>query len=84
MPPVGFEPTILAGERPHTYPLYRAATWNGTVSGVPNKIIALFVQYSIKSTNVFRGPHNTTWRSACLLGRQTGTPSLEGLRSIQD
>ena len=26
MPPVGFEPTILAGERPQTYILDRAAT----------------------------------------------------------
>jgi len=26
MPPVGFEPTISAGERPQTYTLYRAAT----------------------------------------------------------
>ena len=26
MPPVGFEPTISAGERPHTYVLDRAAT----------------------------------------------------------
>ena len=26
MPPVGFEPTISAGERPQTYALERAAT----------------------------------------------------------
>ena len=31
MPPVGFEPTISAGERPQTYALERAA--NGTGSG---------------------------------------------------
>ena len=30
MPPVGFEPTILAGERPKTYALGRAATGIGT------------------------------------------------------
>jgi len=30
MPPVGFEPTISAGERPHTYDLDRAATGTGT------------------------------------------------------
>ena len=29
MPPVGFEPTISAGERPQTYSLDRAATGNG-------------------------------------------------------
>jgi hypothetical protein len=29
MPPVGFEPTISAGERPQTYSLDRAATGTG-------------------------------------------------------
>ena len=29
MPPVGFEPTISAGERPKTYALDRAATGSG-------------------------------------------------------
>ena len=29
MPPVGFEPTISAGERPKTYALDRAATGAG-------------------------------------------------------
>ena len=29
MPPVGFEPTISAGERPQTYALDRAATGSG-------------------------------------------------------
>jgi hypothetical protein len=29
MPPVGFEPTIAAGERPYTYVLDRAATGTG-------------------------------------------------------
>ena len=31
MPPVGFEPTISAGERPQTYTLERAATGTGIV-----------------------------------------------------
>jgi len=30
MPPVGFEPTISAGERPKTYTLERADTGTGT------------------------------------------------------
>jgi len=30
MPPVGFEPTISAGERPRTYAIDRAATGTGT------------------------------------------------------
>ena len=32
MPPVRFEPTISAGERPQTYALDRAATANGKQS----------------------------------------------------
>jgi hypothetical protein len=31
MPPVGFEPSISAGERPHTYVLERAVTETGFV-----------------------------------------------------
>ena len=31
MPPVGFEPRILAGERPQTHALERAATGTGPV-----------------------------------------------------
>jgi len=31
MPPVGFEPTISAGERPQTYALDRAATGTGKI-----------------------------------------------------
>ena len=31
MPPVGFEPTISAGERPQTYALDRKATGTGSV-----------------------------------------------------
>ena len=31
MPPVGFEPTVSAGERPQTYALDRAATGTGTL-----------------------------------------------------
>ena len=33
MPPVGFEPTISAGERPKTYALDRAATGIGMTPG---------------------------------------------------
>ena len=32
MPPVGFEPTTPAGERPQTYALDRTATGTGTFS----------------------------------------------------
>jgi len=35
MPPVGFEPTISAGERPQTYALDRAATGNLFILQLP-------------------------------------------------
>ena len=35
MPPVGFEPTISAGERPQTYALNRAATGTGRNDCLP-------------------------------------------------
>jgi hypothetical protein len=43
MPPVGFEATVSAGERPQTYALDRAANGNGTVgvSGPINTKIKL-------------------------------------------
>ena len=47
MPPVGFEPTISAGERPQTYALDRAAI--GTGMGfvvVPNKLILVVINRS--------------------------------------
>ena len=41
MPPVGFEPTISAGERPQTYALDRAATGTGRCAGWNTKLILL-------------------------------------------
>ena len=38
MPPVGFEPTIAAGERPNTYALDRAATGTGNSVAVKQVI----------------------------------------------
>ena len=40
MPPVGFEPTISAGERPQTYVLDRAATGIGKTGLVTSLIHA--------------------------------------------
>ena len=46
MPPVGFEPTISAGERPQTYALDRATTGIGElVPLVMSKRIIIFVNY---------------------------------------
>ena len=39
MPPVGFEPTISAGERPQTYALDRAASGTGTYIHIPYTIV---------------------------------------------
>ena len=44
--PVGFEPTISAGERPQTYALDRAATGTGSVQVIYHKLMYLFVGYS--------------------------------------
>ena len=41
MPPVGFEPTISAGERVQTYTLDRAATGTGFFFLYPTQIIVL-------------------------------------------
>ena len=38
-PPVGFEPTVSAGERPQTYALDRAATGSRQVVGYNGEII---------------------------------------------
>ena len=40
MPPVGFEPTISAGERPQTYALDGAATGTGPVKRDVYKIVS--------------------------------------------
>ena len=42
MLPVGFEPTISAGERPKTYALDRAATGTGTVCSHKDQNVILY------------------------------------------
>ena len=42
IPPVGFEPTISAGERPQTYALDRAATGTGCFSFYPFNFVYFF------------------------------------------
>jgi len=39
MPPVGFKPTISAGEWPQTYALDRAATGTGIIVGYLHEIL---------------------------------------------
>ena len=50
MPPVGFEPTISAGERPKTYTLDRAATGTGIIWNVYN-LISEFEELIQRRTN---------------------------------
>ena len=52
MPPVEFEPTISAGERPQTYALDRAATGTGNSYPVIDKITRNFCNCSFISTSV--------------------------------
>ena len=51
MPPVGFEPTISAGERPKTYALDRTATGTGNacIIVMPNFIKRVFTWISVSS-----------------------------------
>jgi hypothetical protein len=60
MLPVGFEPTISAGERPQTYVLDRAATGTGTINSYRNvkikikKLVTLIYRVIHKSLRDFR------------------------------
>jgi len=60
MPPVEFEPTILAGERPQTYALDRAATWTGPNDSITIRkddicdLLGYYVAYSHNSFPTFR------------------------------
>ena len=46
MPPVGFEPTISAGERPQTYALDRADT--GTGNSVSRPVLIVIEQLALQ------------------------------------
>ena len=50
MPPVGFEPTISAGERPQTYALDRTATGTGKVVVVVVVVIIIIIIIIISQT----------------------------------
>ena len=66
MPPVGFEPTISAGERPQTYALDRAATGTGSLINVTAVITDrsagwndLVVEQRVQNTDI-----GTCWKGA--------------------
>jgi hypothetical protein len=50
MPPVGFEPTVSAGERPKTFALDRAVTGTGIHYNVQYQIIKIVSTYGIVTT----------------------------------
>jgi hypothetical protein len=54
MPPVGFKPTISAGERPQTYALNRAATGTGKLYYTANENTGQFF-YSVIEYDSFIG-----------------------------
>jgi hypothetical protein len=72
MPPVGFKPTISAGERPKTYVLDRAATGTGCTTELVNSINVL-TYFSLKAwkllaeimRNWFLNYLTTFFNSAC-------------------
>jgi len=49
MPPVGFEPTISAGERPQTYALDGAANGTGTLVVLSVFYLRIYVLFSVMS-----------------------------------
>jgi len=54
MPPVGFEPTISASERPQTYALDRAAIGTGSVEGVVIKNFIKYLKNRVLTKNTLR------------------------------
>ena len=55
MLPVGFEPTISAGERPQTYALDRAATGTGVNAKYPRTFrVRIYVSLLLTSTGSSR------------------------------
>ena len=72
MPPVGFEPTISAGERPQTYALDRAAT--GTDNNNSNN------NNNNNNNNLFDDllalSHCRVWRAECLGKPNTFLPEV--------
>jgi hypothetical protein len=66
MPPVELEPTVSAGERPHTYALDRAATATGSLINVTAVITDrsagwndLVVEQRVQNTDI-----GTCWKGA--------------------
>jgi len=64
MPPVGFELTISAGERPHTYTLDRAVTGTGGLVNYTAKLMLIMISEGFESK---RCTTETMKLSLCLI-----------------
>ena len=64
MPPVGFEPTISAGERPKTYDLDRAATGIG-------QLVLVHVVYTVCARNLFKKIHHYRRRNSIVVSNNS-------------
>ena len=67
MPPVGFEPTFSAGERPQTYALDRAATGSGSSDSSSSSSIIVMILIIIMSQE-FMVLYKSTCRIFCRVG----------------
>ena len=72
MPPVGFEPTISAGERSKTYALDRAATGTGTYTGCPRRNVPEFgrVFLMLKCTDITQNTYVQSWTVTEIMARE--------------
>ena len=62
MPPVGFEPTIAAGERPQTYALDRAATVTGFCGQYELKFHVGRLQMQVSCCDAYHLTFTTVYR----------------------
>jgi hypothetical protein len=78
MPPVGFVPTISAGERPRTYALDRAAIGTGTHTHTHTHTHIYIYIYIIHK--YAHGPHDKTKRAAVWTNLVSGSQSCSCVR----
>ena len=85
MPPVGFEPTISASQRPQTYALDRAATGNGNYKIILLEIYRVIINYSpdykhlLQKKNLYVAPQLEEFQP-WIIFQQDGAPPHWGLK----
>ena len=75
MPPMEFEPTFSAGERPQNYALDRAATGTGKSVKIRNKFKPLSIKVS------FLGPQNKKKKNQVDIIRQQNVRVLANVKT---